>query len=980
MKKGFLLSLFFIVLASILGVFLGYTYADLKKEKAKVTSFYDLPMRIQEQYIKKEDVPKFKSFLSVKEKDIIPADEPIIGDDEELKIQIKELRQTNQMLYRENIELADKEWELALKLQESQNAVASEKERLRARNLENINEAEKQHYKNVNDLTKRINELQQEAIESTQSYETQIINLENELEELKHSLQEKEFEVSEEINAATKKERLSNSSLAEKNRHLLEQIQLMKEKTDAILEENSKKLKVAKEDILSLKRQLSQKDTKTNILLTKHTKEILELEQKNATNLRQLRENMSNLQKKHKEEMAEKNSEIAFLMQSKKDEITTLKSTYEQDGSHIQGVLIAAQKDQKVSLETIASLQRKNDNLQKRNETLSAKLQNIEAKMRDVVSKKDQEYATTLQEIKNKTLRSKSEDSEVIAKLERQILEDVDNIESLKSTNVTLVKQIDELKEQARRGINQKEFEKNEEKHAQNYKILNSKIIDLKKQRDKFISKAQEEIGELKKRLGAKGEEKEDKKTKFYIASLEEKIAKYEKTKSVAGTNDKQEEIDALKKALKQKDSEFVALRDDLTDLKEIQEDSRLYQAQLVKRQKQISVLKNELKTLKRIQADRDIESRIKVDEGAQTKKSLEQSLAKIASLEDDVSMLSREKEALEKQNEKLKADKSEVLKSRLVLASETMETKEKEIEQLEYKLHVLEEQNKKIENEKRELEAENTKKTEKQLQDMASSLQKSQNEVMSLKGDVAVLEKRNKELLAANSSSVQNKSEHSNISQDELDTLKNDLRNRKAEVLALKGEFDTLVKTNIKLKDEIKKLHENSSASQNNPRLASMEEELKTLENENIQLISDLEKAKKSTSSSIVATRKKVLKQSIICDDMPKGSNTPTSSCETRVKKILKDFNKGYFFEIVPIVDNGGFASLNKVQKSRLDIPKSEIERLTRLSNIGIGKDRAASGGKLVEKILGDNVLISYALENKDIPKKRGFVINVYE
>jgi chromosome segregation ATPase len=125
---------------------------------------------------------------------------------------------------------------------------------------------------------------------------------------------------------------------------------------------------------------------------------------------------------------------------------------------------------------------------------------------------------------------------------------------------------------------------------------------------------------------------------------------------------------------------------------------------------------------------------------------------------------------------------------------------------------------------------------------------------------------------------------------------------------------------------------------------------------------------------------KKLALIDKIDCQDMPYGKAKATLVCKKKVDKFLSKFNSSYFYQIVPIVDNGGFASLKKLDSRGNIMPKKEIKRLTSLANLGLGKYRAAEGGRLVKEKFKDFAKISYAPNNISIGKKRGFIIRVYK
>ena len=115
-------------------------------------------------------------------------------------------------------------------------------------------------------------------------------------------------------------------------------------------------------------------------------------------------------------------------------------------------------------------------------------------------------------------------------------------------------------------------------------------------------------------------------------------------------------------------------------------------------------------------------------------------------------------------------------------------------------------------------------------------------------------------------------------------------------------------------------------------------------------------------------------------CGDMVSGNFKISSTCKAKVDKFLNKYDETHFFEVIPLVGSGGFASLSKVQRDgTLGISDNEIKRLTRLSNIGLGRDRAKEGGWLIRDKFGDDVKISYTVYSIEAKDKRGFVIRAY-
>ena len=95
--------------------------------------------------------------------------------------------------------------------------------------------------------------------------------------------------------------------------------------------------------------------------------------------------------------------------------------------------------------------------------------------------------------------------------------------------------------------------------------------------------------------------------------------------------------------------------------------------------------------------------------------------------------------------------------------------------------------------------------------------------------------------------------------------------------------------------------------------------------------------------------------------------------------RNFCKILNLNIFFEVVPIVDDGEFATLKRVESSNLGIIDDKIDRFTRLSNLGLGKDRVASGGELIDEHFDGLARISYAVEGVKMHNKSNFIVEVY-
>ncbi|MDY0238854.1 MAG: hypothetical protein RBS42_08370, partial [Campylobacterales bacterium] len=275
----------------ILNIYFAYTYGSSSvKEPSSSESFIngltfaDLPKEVQNEYISKKDLESLERLGLVSQTNtkelFITTDEPLSDNIDELKEQIVTLREKNNFLYQDNIDLSNKNWDLALKLNSEQKNIEDERQKLTTGHLEAMNLVEEQHYQNINDLTKRINYLQEESMNKARKYENKIIELENSIRDLERSLREEKSIKNEKIAAATKEQRVSNSTLAEKNRYLLDQVKVLENRLFDELNEKDKFLQSLKDEIKRLNLQIEEKESQYSLALAKHTKEILDLEKK----------------------------------------------------------------------------------------------------------------------------------------------------------------------------------------------------------------------------------------------------------------------------------------------------------------------------------------------------------------------------------------------------------------------------------------------------------------------------------------------------------------------------------------------------------------------------------------------------------------------------------------------------------------------------------------------------------------------------
>ncbi|WP_229931902.1 hypothetical protein [Campylobacter majalis] len=158
------------LLIFLLGLY-AYLSSDLSKPKERVYQVYalkfdDLPDSEKQKYIPKQ---------------IIKIDENLSENIDELKKIISELKITNEALWADNLSLNDKNLDLSIKLDETNEP------KIQANlNDDSLKEQELRYMQNIQELQKALSDTQKENLQNVKNYEQKIIKLENELLMLKN--------------------------------------------------------------------------------------------------------------------------------------------------------------------------------------------------------------------------------------------------------------------------------------------------------------------------------------------------------------------------------------------------------------------------------------------------------------------------------------------------------------------------------------------------------------------------------------------------------------------------------------------------------------------------------------------------------------------------------------------------------------------------------------------------------------------------
>lgn len=113
-------------------------------------------------------------------------------------------------------------------------------------------------------------------------------------------------------------------------------------------------------------------------------------------------------------------------------------------------------------------------------------------------------------------------------------------------------------------------------------------------------------------------------------------------------------------------------------------------------------------------------------------------------------------------------------------------------------------------------------------------------------------------------------------------------------------------------------------------------------------------------------------------CDNLPTGKVKLDIDCEKRLKEFLAKYKQDYIYEITPIINNGGFRSLNSALDNK-QISEQEVNRLTKLANIGLSKDRIILAAEFIKNNV-KNAIVTSNVEPTYSKNKKGFILRVYK
>lgn len=493
---------------------------------------------------------------------------------------------------------------------------------------------------------------------------------------------------------------------------------------------------------------------------------------------------------------------------------------------------------------------------------------------------------------------------------------------------------------------------------------------------------------------------------------------------------------------LKQRVKNLENLESVNTELSKTNNDLNLKNLELSKEIKAANKLNEELKSNnnsdfvklnldnKNLQAKLD-DAKTSILKLNQVKDDLEQKLSGLKNIEKQRDELKNEVFQAKLELEKTKNEQTKAIKELSDKNQKSLDNLTKELNKVSETNVKLQEKNTKTEVALKDIELKNKdlelniKKKEKDLNEALAKLNKIDNEFNTtnsnnkdLKAKLDTLQKEkidlttqlnkiNNEFLKYKNDSLNNKQNDIKSLNDKLFESSKAYDELNAKYIALKEdltakelELNRNKQEKTSLENEIEQLKLAISKDTNSEKVIALEEEkdkllkqlnelnLKTLNNynqENNELIAKKEKIQElekklelAQKGSSLNTASLKLQDTFICDDIKSGVIGLSKTCSLALDKFLSKYNQNYLYEITPIIDDSGFKSLSAIDG--VHMATKEVQRLTRLANFGLSKDRTKSAANYIKSKV-PNALISSSLEpeySKD--NKKGFILRVYK
>lgn len=431
----------------------------------KQVSFDDLSPSEQNRYVLKseyEALGDYFSWLEVRGNNIQSDVLEIPNEPNLLKHNLEIAIRDNRVLLSDNTQLIRQNLELAKEVESQKIALINADKNAQNNYNEALQSTQVQHQENISELTKRINELQAQSIESIKKYEEKIVNLENNVDELNSKLQKSKIVADEMVKNSAMKEKLENQNLQNSNQKLSDEIAALKAQNLKASSEANSNLSAKEKEINTLKKEITSKNEEINQLMHSQTLALIDLQNQNAKNVSELQAQIDRQRSEYFNELNSKNSEIKKLNltikninDNKEKELKELKKDLQNSYKTTQTA-----SDKKIKEQYEKSLKDQNMTIA----SLNAKLVNQEINYKKELKNKEKEYKDSIIDLRKKiefNIRDANKSAQKIDELEKKTASKDKEIERLKSQILSLKSDMNNTKKLA------------------NYELLNSKITDL---------------------------------------------------------------------------------------------------------------------------------------------------------------------------------------------------------------------------------------------------------------------------------------------------------------------------------------------------------------------------------------------------------------------------------------------------------------------------------------------------------------------
>ncbi|MEE3776284.1 hypothetical protein V2I28_02110 [Campylobacter sp. CX2-4080-23] len=441
----------------------------------RAISFSDLNSSEQDKYILKskyEALSDYFSWLELRDFNIQSDMLEIPNDIDTLKKNLEVAITDNRVLLSDNAQLVRQNLELAKEIESQKIAISNANESSKNAYNEAIKSSQAQHYDNITELTKRINELEVDSVESIKRYEQKIVDLENNIDKLKLELEKTKTIADERVKNSANKATQESINLQNINKKLSDELNALKAQNSKFNAEFSSNLNAKDKEIESLKSQINSKNDELSKLMHSQTLALIELQNKSVKNVDELKSEIDRQRNEYFAEINSKNDQIKKLNLT----IQNLNNQRDKEIKNIENQILNNYKKSQENRDKQLK-DRYENSLKEQNMTiagLNAKLINQEINYKKELKNREKEYKDSILD-----LRKMVEFSAIDANKSMQ------KISNLQRDGAIKDKEIKELKDQ----ILTLKSDMNNSKKLANYELLNSKITELEVQNSQLNSK-----------------------------------------------------------------------------------------------------------------------------------------------------------------------------------------------------------------------------------------------------------------------------------------------------------------------------------------------------------------------------------------------------------------------------------------------------------------------------------------------------------